>query len=486
MRSMPAAHLQAPRLEVGARVGGKYRLLGRIASGGMGEVWRARNESTEAQVALKVSRSGVAEAMEGRFRREARLAASLSHRNVVRIFDLVENEDGSFVLVMELLRGASLGQYLKTRSGLSTKEAVALALPVLAGLAHVHERGMVHRDVTPANVFLAVDPDGLVTPKLIDFGIAKLPDKDAHTVDGRVLGTPRYMAPEQIRGQTLDGRADLFSLAVVLYEAITGAGPFDAASPSASLAAVLESPVDADPLIEPRVWLELQRALSKRPYERHAGAIEMGEALRTASGETESTLSGLLQQMRPSSDGPGVLEGQGLPGASTVEGQSVERRLGGRIAARTAWRVASVGATCAALVGAAILWRGVPRSADIPPTPPPAAPAVAPPTPVSPAASDPSSAPTETASSPVGDPARCDDAPGSSARSPSPTCSARRHATRVLTPLVRVAPGHPVQTVLAQELAQVVARQVRLAGRRARRCRRCASSALRGTPTRTA
>ncbi|HEY3821642.1 MAG TPA: serine/threonine-protein kinase [Polyangiaceae bacterium] len=353
---MPARRAHAPpTLEAGARLGGKYRLLGRIAVGGMGEVWRARNESTEAEVAVKVSRSGIADSLDGRFRREARLASSLSHRNVVRIFDLVEGDDGSFLLVMELLRGASLARYLEARTRLSTREAVAIAVPILAGLGHVHERGIVHRDVTPANVFLAVDPDGQVTPKLIDFGIAKLPATDTHTLEGRVLGTPRYMAPEQIRGQMLDGRADLFSLAVVLYEAISGVGPFDAGSPSASLAAVLEARVDADPLIEPRVWLELQRALAKRPYERHSHAGEMAEALRAACGDNDASLASLLRQMPPLPDERSVAHPGSAAGA-TVEGQSIEGPRGGRRASRTVWLAVGAVATCGAVVGASMLW----------------------------------------------------------------------------------------------------------------------------------
>ena len=312
------------RLEVGARVGGKYRLARRIAVGGMGEVWRARNETTGAEVAVKVSRRSHADDLDVRFRTEAKLGSMVSHRHVVRIFDLVEDPDGSLILVMELLRGESLAQQLKTRGRLETREALAIVLPILSGLAHAHAEGIVHRDVTPANVFLAVDPDGQVTPKLIDFGIAKVPAAGNHTLDGRVLGTPRYMAPEQIRGQGVDGRADLFSLAVVLYEAIVGTCPFDAGSPSASLAAVLEAEVDTDPRIEPRVWLELARALGKRPYERHATAAAFAEALRLAAGETDESLAPLLRRPPPSRVDADEAEEQAPPSRSTIEGQSVE------------------------------------------------------------------------------------------------------------------------------------------------------------------
>jgi serine/threonine protein kinase len=345
---MPGAPPEAPRrLETGARVGGKYRLARRIAVGGMGEVWRARNETTGAEVAVKVSRRSDADDRDVRFRTEARLGSMVSHRNVVRIFDLVEDDDGSLVLVMELLRGESLAQHLKTRGRLDTREALAIALPILSGLGHAHGEGIVHRDVTPANVFLAIDPDGQVTPKLIDFGIAKLPAAGNHTLDGRVLGTPRYMAPEQIRGQELDGRSDLFSVAVVLYETIAGTCPFDAGSPSASLAAVLEAEVDPDPRIEPRVWLELARALGKRPYERHATAAAFAEGLRRAAGETDASLAPLLRRAPPSR--VDEADEQPSPGPSTIEGQSVEGQF---VLGRPAWMAWAVGATAATVAAA--------------------------------------------------------------------------------------------------------------------------------------
>ncbi len=315
---MLSARQDAPRLEPGRVIGGKYRLVRRLATGGMGEIWVARNEKTDADVAMKLlhregeaagkhegtttagmAAAGVAETL-ARFRHEAKLGAMLSHRSIVRVFDLLEEADGTLVLVMELLRGESLDKYMKQRGPLSCKEAVAIAVPVLSGLAHAHASGVVHRDVSPANVFLAVDPDGQVTPKLVDFGIAKVSASGIKTLDGRVLGTPRYMSPEQIRGhEVIDGRSDLFSVAVVICELITGVCPFAAHSPAASLAAVLESTVDPDSRIEPRLWLELSRALSKRPYERHKDAAEMAAALCEAVGETESSLAALLRRAPP-------------------------------------------------------------------------------------------------------------------------------------------------------------------------------------------
>ncbi len=291
----------AQQPEPGARVGGKYKLVRRLASGGMGEVWVARNQATGADVAIKLcGRRAANEDVRLRFRHEARLGATLSHRSIVRTFDLVEGADGTLLLVMELLRGETLERYLKAHGPLPPASAIAIALPVLSALAHAHDFGVVHRDVTPANVFLAVDPDGHVIPKLVDFGIAKAHEGAPRTLDGRVLGTPQYMSPEQIRGQgAIDGRSDLFSVGVVLYEMMTGVSPFARGSPAACLAEVLEGVVDPDPRLEPALWFEIQRALSKRAYERHGSAREMAEALRAACGETDASLADLLQHMPP-------------------------------------------------------------------------------------------------------------------------------------------------------------------------------------------
>ena len=298
-----------PRFEAGEQVAGKYRLLRLLATGGMGQVWVARNEATGAEVALKVLRrderaaaSGGDRQVEERFRQEARLSAQLSHRSIVRVFDLVEEEGGALVLVMELLRGETLFHYLARRGPRPGDEAVAILTRILGALAHAHDLGLLHRDVSPANIFLALDPDGHVAPKLVDFGLAK-PTGTAsvvETVAGDVLGTPRYIAPEHIRGATdVDGRADLFAVGVVLFEAITGVSPFAASTASASLAAVLETTVDPNPRIDPRLWLEIRRAMSKPPYERHAGAREFATALREALGTTDAALEATLQGVVP-------------------------------------------------------------------------------------------------------------------------------------------------------------------------------------------
>jgi serine/threonine-protein kinase len=289
---------QVRALGPGTVVAGKLKLVKAVGEGGMGKVWRARNLATGANVAVKVLRpkSQDDEHAVDRFRYEARLGAMLAHRNITRVFDLLEEADGSLVLVMELLQGETLRDYLKRVEKLPTREAVAIMVAVLSGLQHAHEHGVVHRDLKPTNVLLHVDSDGTMLPKLLDFGIAKAKDSSIETQTGETLGTPSYMSPEQVRAIDLDGRSDLFSCASVLYELIAGTNPFTASSPSATLANVLEQDVDPDPRIDPRVWLEMKRSLSKPAYQRHATAKDFADALCKAVGETETALVQSLQR----------------------------------------------------------------------------------------------------------------------------------------------------------------------------------------------
>ena len=359
-------------MEPGLTVGGKYLLVRRIGVGGMGEVWLARNRTTGAEVAVKMARGvAISEDSALRFRHEARLGAMLAHRSVVRIFDLVEEADGTLLLVMELLRGETLERCMQRRGPLPTREAVAIAVPLLGALAHAHATGIVHRDVTPANIFLAVDPDGHVTPKLLDFGIAKVPGPGPkHTVDGRALGTPRYMAPERIREQgVIDGRSDLFGVGVVLYEMLTGLCPFAASSPAASLAAVLEVVVDPDARIDPRVWIELRQSMSKRPYERQATALAMASGLLAACGETEVSIGDALRREPPRGDLSGDDAVVAEP-SRTVDGHSFGAANAASVAGRRrslAWVLAAFALlTALATVGASAHRRPVPAVAPTP------------------------------------------------------------------------------------------------------------------------
>jgi serine/threonine-protein kinase len=336
----------------------------------MGDVWVARNEATQAEVAVKtLQKSERSVTHDERFRREARLAATISHRNVVKIFDLVDEPDGTLGLVMELLRGGTLEECMKERGPLGSMHAVAVAASVLSALHHVHEKGIVHRDVKPANVFFAVEPDGHVIPKILDFGIAKVPAASSPlTVDGSVLGTPHYMAPEQIRGQEdIDGRSDMFSVAILLCEMLTGERVFQRDTAAASLASVLEHVVDPDPRIDPRVWVAISRALAKRPYERFASCAEFADALRQAVDASDEDLTIALQELRPRSDSvaeSASFEVGGSASSRGVSGARARHKAGSRRG--IGWTVATAGgaAILAVSVTLAVTRAGRPGTAD--------------------------------------------------------------------------------------------------------------------------
>jgi serine/threonine-protein kinase len=219
-------------LVVGARIAERFELTALIGEGGMGAVWAARHVVTGKSVALKVLKGKSAEHRR-RFVQEARVAAAIRDPNVTEVHDVLELEDGQPFLVMDLLEGEPLGDELVRRGALPVDELMPIVLEVLAGLGAAHAAGVVHRDRKPDNVFLARGPHGERVVKVLDFGIAKLTAMSnairhtgALTQTGSVLGTPLYMAPEQVLGEKdLDHRADFWSLGVVIYESLTGTCP---------------------------------------------------------------------------------------------------------------------------------------------------------------------------------------------------------------------------------------------------------------------
>ncbi|HEY2734145.1 MAG TPA: serine/threonine-protein kinase, partial [Polyangiales bacterium] len=220
----------APALHPELVLGGKYRLQSLIGEGGMGSVWRACNLALDMPVALKVLRPEV-RGTDGvtRLLREARLEARLQHPGIVRVFDYGETADRCPYVVMELLQGSNLADLAARHGGFTPKTAVSLLMPVLDALRAAHRAGIVHRDLKPENIFIA-HAGSHWQPKLLDFGIARLHEASARvTLNGSLLGSPAYMAPEQARGlDDVDARADVWSVCVVLYELISGEAAFDA------------------------------------------------------------------------------------------------------------------------------------------------------------------------------------------------------------------------------------------------------------------
>ncbi|MFE8948905.1 tetratricopeptide repeat protein [Streptomyces sp. NPDC007856] len=304
-------------------VQGRYRLLDLIGRGGMGEVWRARDESLGRLVAVKCLKPlgpyhdpSLVAVLRERFRREARVAAGLSHRGVTVVHDFGES-DGVPFLVMELLEGRDLSRLLQDNKGhpLPVEDVRDIATQVAAALAYTHQQGVIHRDLKPANVVRLTDG----TVKICDFGIARLGHDVGFTArltgTGVALGTPHYMSPEQIGGDAVDQRSDLYSLGCVLYEIATGAPPFDLEDAWAILIGHRDTPPRPPREHRPDLPGHLERIildlLAKRPEERPYAAGELVRRLggRRATGAFPEAVGSALPDAGGSSRSPAWTHG---------------------------------------------------------------------------------------------------------------------------------------------------------------------------------
>jgi len=243
-QDVPTETFKIPVIELttGSIFAGRYQIVEELGAGGMGRVYRAIDQTLGEEIAIKFVRPEIATDEETiqRFRIELRAARQVVHKNVARMFDLNE-EAGIPYITMEYVRGENLRRLIKKMGRLSSAQAVSIAIQVAGGLDAAHRLGVIHRDLKPQNIM--IDEDGEV--RIMDFGLARLPRAEEKTEPGFVLGTPAYVSPEHVEGKPIDGRSDLYSLGIVLFEMLTGKPPFQAADPaSLALKHVISVPPD--------------------------------------------------------------------------------------------------------------------------------------------------------------------------------------------------------------------------------------------------
>jgi serine/threonine-protein kinase len=300
---------------VGAVIGGKYRIDAFVGGGAMGKVYRATQLLLDKTVAVKVLHAGLGqdEKFQARFHREAKAASKMDHPNSVSVIDFGIERDGMMFIVMEFLAGRDLFAALRKEWPFSIERTVEVMSQVLSALAVAHDQGIVHRDLKPENIMLVPkkQDDGTVADvvKVADFGIAKIMDShrtgangERLSTAGNIAGTPEYMSPEQAQARSIDGRADLYSCGVILYEMCTGKLPFSAETPiGVVLKHITEQPAPPstiNPAIAPEMEALIMKALAKAPDDRFADARSMRSALRAVVGLRESTNTSLSAAAR--------------------------------------------------------------------------------------------------------------------------------------------------------------------------------------------
>src|SRR5262245_6942882 len=273
------------------RTFGHYRIIERLGAGGMGEVYRAHDTHLDRDVAIKVLKPGTLDdSARRRFRREAEALSRLNHAHIATVHDF-DTTDGADFLVMEYVAGATLSQRIAS-GPLSEREIATLAGDVAPALEEAHERGIVHRDLKPANI--VVTPKGRA--KVLDFGVAHLSGTTADLqqtitqTTTEAVGTLPYMAPEQVRGEAIDARTDIYALGVVLFEMATGQRPFDEPHSGRLADAILHAPIPSPGQLQPRLNPELERitlkCLERDPENRYQSAKEVSIDLRRLAAPT--------------------------------------------------------------------------------------------------------------------------------------------------------------------------------------------------------
>ena len=301
---------------LGREVAGQFRIIEKIGSGGMGSVYKAEQPEMRRFVAIKIlhSRYLSRKDLVTRFKREARAMSHLSHPNTARVFLYGQLDDGACYFVMEYLEGRNLAQTVRREGPMEPTRAINIMIQACGALEEAHRGGIVHRDLKPENIFLTSQGGIDDFPKLLDFGLAKVSERQMRpgslilTQEGMVFGTPEFMSPEQARGEKLDGRSDIYSLGVILYELLTGKLPFDAGQPMEYIQRHIKEP--PIPLSErapdrefpPGLEDVLMKSLAKKPDDRFDSAAAFANALKMVAQGRIMTGAMRAISMGPDSD----------------------------------------------------------------------------------------------------------------------------------------------------------------------------------------
>ncbi|WP_437878962.1 serine/threonine-protein kinase [Sorangium sp. So ce513] len=371
------AQLLAPVAQPGELIAAKYRVERVVAIGGMGVVLAARNEDLDQQVAIKILRQDALANQEAvaRFLREARTAARLQGEHVARVFDVGTTEGGVPFMVMEFLTGLDLQQVIDTHGPLPIQDAVDYVLQALEAVAEAHAAGVVHRDIKPSNLFLAEHADGTRHIKVLDFGISKGQGLDSPAEPGltstkQVMGSPGYMSPEQMMApRTVDGRADVWSVGVLLYTLVTGEQPFQGETVAAVMANILHQPVprlrdkrgDAPASLERIVARCLERDVSAR----YANVAKLAQALEPLGSSFAKLSTSRIQSAigAASPAGQTLLNSRAAEDSDRLSGASWSHTSSRRRSRRKLLVAAGAAALLAGAIGAGVWLIGGPRVA---------------------------------------------------------------------------------------------------------------------------
>lgn len=305
---------------------GRYEIISELGQGAMGVVYKARDPLIDRIVAIKTINLNQAlderEEFEGRFYQEARAAGRLSHQNIVTIYDVGKSGDVAYI-AMEFLQGRELRDVLNEKPMLPVGQVLDIVIQVAQGLSYAHEHGIVHRDVKPSNIMIG--PDGHV--KITDFGIARMASAAVRTQTGMVLGSPKYMSPEQVMGKLADQRSDIFSLGIMLYEMLTGRAPFVGENVNAimyqTLNAVPPSPGSLNPAVPEMLNFIVAKALAKKLDDRYQSVREMADDLRTCR-DNLSRVPGAVAAVAKPAIAPAAKATEAAPAAGSLATEEEE------------------------------------------------------------------------------------------------------------------------------------------------------------------